>query len=106
MSLRDCLNVQAKIRLKTTEEGGRRNGILTGYRPNHVFEYYDDKMIRSFIGEIQFETNRVIELGREEIVTICFLPVDELKKYISVGRHWFIHEGERLVGEGTILKLE
>ena len=65
MPFKECLNVQANIRLKTTTEGGRQNGIVTGYRPNHVFEYYGDGMI-----------------------------------------HSFIHEGQKLVGEGTILSVE
>jgi translation elongation factor EF-Tu-like GTPase len=106
MPLTDCFYIEAKIRLKKTSEGGRQSGVKTGYRPNHVFEYYDDSVIRTFVGEIQFEKGRTIELGEEAIVSVCFLPVDTILKYLTVGRHWFIHEGGRLVGEADILKIQ
>ena len=34
----DTINIKAKLRLYPTENGGRKTGIKTGYRPNHVFE--------------------------------------------------------------------
>ena len=30
--------IKAKITFKSTEEGGRKTGIKSGYRPNHAFE--------------------------------------------------------------------
>ncbi|MFN5982460.1 MAG: hypothetical protein ACK476_03415 [Fluviicola sp.] len=103
---KDCIYISAKIRLKTTAEGGRHNGIITGYRPNHVFEYSKNGKIHAFIGEIQFEEGKTIQLGVEESVRICFMKIDQVKEYLTVGRHWFLHEGKRLIGEGTIISIE
>lgn len=33
------LIVKARIKLIPTEQGGRKTGIISGYSPNHVFEY-------------------------------------------------------------------
>lgn len=38
MSKYDLIIVKAKVTMKTTEEGGRKFGFKSGYRPNHVFE--------------------------------------------------------------------
>ena len=50
------LTVKAKLKLKSTEEGGRQTGFISGYRPNHVFEYKDNgQLLQTYIGDIIFE---------------------------------------------------
>ena len=49
----DLIIVKAKIKMKTTEDGGRLSGFKSGYRPNHVFELPDNlKYLRAFGGDI------------------------------------------------------
>jgi translation elongation factor EF-Tu-like GTPase len=56
--------VKAKITMKTTEEGGRQSGFISGYRPNHVFEMPENlKNLRTYIGDIQFDDQDLIEPG-------------------------------------------
>ena len=99
------VTIKAKLRLKTTEEGGRQFGIKTGYRPNHVFDYTKkDNLIITFIGEITFDKEWV-QLGDEEIVTVTFIHDQLIDKYLKVGQKWWIHEGRRLVGEAEILEV-
>lgn len=39
--------------LKTTEEGRRKTGFLSGYRPNHVFKYSKDGiLLQTFVGDV------------------------------------------------------
>ncbi len=60
----DLIIVKAKITMKTTEEGGRQSGFISGYRPNHVFEMPENlKNLRTYIGDIQFDDQDLIEPG-------------------------------------------
>lgn len=95
---------KAKIRLKSTVQGGRQTGIISGYRPNHVFEYAGDgKINRTYIGDLNFDDKHWLMPGEERIVTVRFLIVKELEKYLTKGRIWWLHEGPKLIGEGEIL---
>ena len=106
MTLPDSTYVKALLTLRTTEEGGRKTGIKTGYRPNHVFEYVDDgKLQNTFIGEIQFDLDKQILPGDTTLVTVRFLNSPELQKYLQVGRKWYIHEWPKLLGHAEIIKL-
>lgn len=97
--------VKAKITMKTTEEGGRKSGFKSGYRPNHVFEMPDNlKNLRTFIGDILFDDQDLIEPGETKIVTIRFLKVPGIEKYIIAGQKWFINEAARTLGVGEILE--
>jgi translation elongation factor EF-Tu-like GTPase len=101
----DLVIVKAKITMKTTEEGGRQSGFKSGYRPNHVFEIPKNlKNLRTYIGDIQFDDQDLIEPGETKIVTVRFLKVPEIEKYILVGQKWFINEAARTLGIGEILE--
>ncbi|MFM7850709.1 MAG: hypothetical protein ACKO96_02035, partial [Flammeovirgaceae bacterium] len=87
------------------EEGGRHSGFKSGYRPNHVFELPDNfKNLRTYIGDIHFDDQDLIEPGESKIVTVRFLKVPEVEKYINVGQKWFINEGARTLGTGEIIE--
>ena len=102
----DIIFIKARISLKTTAEGGRLDPIRTGYRPNHVFEKSKSgKILDTCIGEIQFDDQEFIQLGETKIVTVMFLRSKNLEKYLCIGQKWWIHEGQRFVGDGEILKL-
>ncbi|SHE65566.1 hypothetical protein [Pedobacter caeni] len=99
----DLIIVSAEIRLKTTEDGGRKTGFISGYRPNHVFEYdKDGSFLQTFIGDIIFKDQSTIEPGETKMVTVRFLLNQAIEKYLKVGQKWWIHEGPTLIGEGEI----
>jgi translation elongation factor EF-Tu-like GTPase len=101
----DLIIVKAKITMKTTEEGGRQSGFKSGYRPNHVFELPDDiRNLKTYIGDIQFDDQELIQPGETKIVTVRFLKIPGIEKYIHVGRKWFINEAARTLGDGEILE--
>jgi hypothetical protein len=99
------LTIKAKLRLRKTEDGGRKTGLISGYRPNHVFEYIVGQPLQTFIGDIKFEGQDYIEPGEEKLVMVRFLLNQPIEKYISVGRKWWIHEGERVIGEAEIVEI-
>jgi len=102
----DLIIVKAKITMKTTEDGGRISGFKSGYRPNHVFELPDNfKNLRTYIGDIRFDDQELIEPGETKIVTVRFLKNPEIEKYINVGQKWFINEAARTLGFGEILEI-
>lgn len=105
MRSNDLIIVKAKITMKTTEDGGRRSGFKSGYSPNHVFEMPDNlKSLRTYTGDILFYDQDLIEPGETKIVTVRFLKVPEIEKYMVVGQKWFINEAVRTLGIGEILE--
>ena len=100
----DLIIAKAKIYLKSHVDGGREIGIPTGYRPNHVFEKINDKPVRTFIGDINFDDKEFLP-GETKVVTVRFLSIPQIEKYMHVGQRWFINEGGRTIGEGEILSL-
>ncbi len=99
----ELISIKAKLTVKKTEDGGRQNGFVSGYRPNHVFEYNKDQLLQTYIGDIIFEGQSTIEPGETKDVTVRFLVNQPIEKYLDKGRTWWIHEGERIVGEAVII---
>ncbi|PSR54736.1 hypothetical protein AHMF7605_15090 [Adhaeribacter arboris] len=102
----DLIIVKAKTTMKTTAEGGRQHGFKSGYRPNHVLELPDDlRNLTTYIGDIQFDDQELIEPGETKIVTVRFLKMPQVEKYIKVGQKWYINEAARKLGFGEILEV-
>lgn len=97
--------VKANLKLFTNMEGGRIGPIRNNYRPNHVFEYKDNQIITTYIGEVQFNSPEVFELGTENIVTVRFLNIPKIHQFLTIGRIWWIHEGSKRVGEAKIIEI-
>jgi hypothetical protein len=98
------ISIQAKLTMKKTEDGGRLDGFISGYRPNHVFEYNDKgQLLQTYIGDIIFEGQKRIEPGETKNVTVRFLINQPIEKYFEKGRKWWIHEGEKTIGEAEII---
>jgi len=95
--------VKAELELKPTSEGGRKTGIISGFRPNHVFEYKHDQILQTYIGDLNFSEWPTIEPGEKKIVKVRFLDFPSLHQYLHVGQIWHIHEGERVIGKAKIL---
>lgn len=102
-NLSEKISIKAKLKLKSTEDGGRNTGIKSGYRPNHVFEYRSDGKLYAYMGEIIFEEFKIIEPGEEKIVTVNFYVNQPIEEYLNIGQKWFIHEKPNQIGEAEIL---
>ena len=62
---KDLIIIRAKITMKTTENGGRKSGFTSGYRPNHVFKLPDDlRNLRTYIGDILFDDEKLFQPGK------------------------------------------
>ena len=103
----DMIIVEAEISLLSTEDGGRKTGIRSGYRPNHFFENPDNTPSPgSYIGEIQFSDLEFLLPGERRTGIVVFLRGGKIDSYISVGREWFINEGGRRIGHGKVLAIK
>lgn len=97
-------SIPASITLLPTENGGRNFGIISGYRPNHVFEYKQNgELLQTFIGDIIFDGQDMILPGETREVTVRFLLNQPIEKYLEKGNTWYLHEGGRLVGKAIVL---
>lgn len=97
--------IEAEIRYLTTEEGGRRNGVLSGYRGQF---YYDggDYDGGQFFPEQSDE--EMVELGITVYALIRFPQsrwYEVHSKRITVGMEFEIHEGAKVVGRGTVKRV-
>jgi hypothetical protein len=102
---KDVIRLKAKLKLKTTEEGGRSRGFISGYRPQHIFEIHTDQPILTFIGDIVFDDQPTIEPGEEKIVTVRFLFEQPIDQYLHIGRKWWMREGGNIIAEAEIIEL-
>lgn len=101
------IKVNAFLRLTPTEEGGRKTGIASGYRPNHVFEYSENgEMAEAFMGDVQFEHSETIEPGNEQRVLVRFLLSQRIERFLEPKREWYIHEGPNKVGTARIINFQ
>src|SRR5690349_6923124 len=99
--------VKAKIKFSKSEDGGRKTGILSGYRPNHVFEYNaSGEMKAAYMGDIRFDEGETIDPGQEKVVTVRFLREQPIQKYLKPRTQWWIHEGPRCVAVAEIIEVQ
>ena len=105
MSL-EVIEIKAKLTLYSTENGGRKTGIKTGYRPNHVFEYKENStdFVSTYIGQIDFDKDLIFP-NETEKVTVRFLKHQNISELVEKGKVWWIHEGPRKIGEAVILEI-
>lgn len=59
--------------------------------------------MRTFIGDIVFEGQRTIESGETKEATVRFLLSQPVEAYLEKGRVWWLYEGEKIIGEATVL---
>lgn len=101
------IKVNAVFRLTPTNEGGRKSGIISGYRPDHVFEYQENgEMVEAFVGDIQFDHPKVLEPGMEQRVVVRFLLSQRIERFLEPEREWFIHEASTKVGTARIIDFQ
>lgn len=102
----DTINIKAKLTLYPTEQGGRKTGIKTNYRPNHVFEYKENSsdFVTTYIGQIEFEKELILP-SEIENVKVQFLKHQNIADLIEKGRIWWIHEGPNKIGEAEIIEI-
>ena len=96
--------IEATIRYLTSDEGGRRSGVRSGYRGQFYYEGEDYDGFQFFPDSEDEE----IELGTTVRAFIQFRQErwDEVhSKRIRVGLPFEIREGSKVVGRGVVTQL-
>ena len=94
-------NFRAKISLFSTEMGGRKNSVYSGYRPSFGFNtsnYYS--------GQIKLIGKKVLRPGRSSQVKIVLLPARTIRKNLKPNDSFIITEGNKIIGTGVLEKVE
>ena len=99
----NSISIIAKLCLLPTKKGGRKGPIFGpgSYRPNHNFGHKS-----LYIGFIEMQEGFYLEPGECAEVRVDFLiRHEELIKELYHGREWYVQEGAKVVGIGTVLEV-
>ena len=92
----------AEIYFLSSEEGGRRSGVASGYRPQHDFQHpkgwHND-------ASHHYPDRNSVEPGETVKAIISLLVPERNSGRLYVGMPFTIYEGARLVGRGTIKEI-
>jgi len=98
------IKVRAMLSLLRVDEGGWRSaGIRSGYRPSHNFDGPENR--RFYIGQIDFDTTDLINLGESLEVVVKFLRGPGLVEVLKVGATGRVQERPKLVATATVLEV-
>lgn len=100
----DFHEIEAEIRYLTTEEGGRRSGVFSGYRGQFYYGGNDYDGSQFFL---DVPDDEMVELGTTVRASIRFLRKrwEEFHfKHITTGMPFEIREGNRTVGRGRVTR--
>lgn len=94
-------DIEAEIRFLTTEEGGRRTPVKSGYRPPHDFDLKDGLIDarHDFVG------TEWVEPGGSVTSQLTFLAPEFLAGRLRPGFEFCVCEASRIVGRGRITKI-
>ena len=101
----DYHEIEAEIRYLTTEEGGRKTGVFSGYRGQFFYEGEDYDGFQYFP---DLPDGTMLALGEPVRALIRFRQVmweAVHAKRITVGMPFQIREGSKTVGYGVVTKM-
>jgi translation elongation factor EF-Tu-like GTPase len=96
--------VAARLRMLSTEEGGRTQPFFKGYRPDHNFSEDPDAIV--YRGQVYLKDRDQLAPGESCEARVLFIGSSILKELVTSGRVWRIQEGKKLVGMGEILSID
>jgi translation elongation factor EF-Tu-like GTPase len=97
------VKVRALISMLALDQGGRRSGIRSGYRPNHNFGGAEGRSF--YIGQVDFGSGELLNPGESREAFIEFLRGPGLMQALRPGVTWRIQEGPKLVATGSVIEI-
>ena len=91
----------AELQYRTTEEGGRKTPVFTGYRPQVKFAFSEMQTsgIQTFIDK------ETVYPGDKVIAEIIVLSTSFFEGSVEVGTSFEFREGSRVIGNGVIIEI-
>lgn len=103
----EAQEIRARVRFLSSEEGGRKGPVVSGYRPPLDFgiRRHDGERVYSD-GILVLEDREEVLPGEECLVRIRLLHPELLQNALSQGQEFGVTEGpRRVIGHGTILEI-
>lgn len=100
--------IESEIRYLTTDEGGRKTGVMSGYRGQFHYEG-DDQAWDGTQFFPDLPDGVMVDLGTPVRALVRFVQErweQAHSKRIKIGMPFEIREGARIVGRGTVTKLD
>ena len=92
-------DLTARITLFSTELGGRRNPVWSGYRPNFAFNSK-----KYYCGQLKLIDKKELRPGESSKASIKLLPAWTIRKTLKPNDAFTITEGTKVIGTGVIEK--
>ena len=96
-------DLEAKIYLLTTDEGGRQSGVASGYRPDHNFEREDPNELNG--AQHEYPGGGTLDLGETKRARLCLLAPEKNAGRLYEGMAFTAQEGPRVVARGRITRV-
>lgn len=94
-------DIKAKLKYRTTEEGGRKRSAYSGYRPHVKFP----GKFELTSGQQRFVNTNEVKPGETVEAEITLLFTDPFRNYLYVGLNFNFYESSVLIGSGVILEV-
>ncbi|GAB5536374.1 MAG: hypothetical protein Rubg2KO_26230 [Rubricoccaceae bacterium] len=96
-------DLEAEIYLLTMEEGGRRSGVTSGYRPDHNFERKAPGELNGALHE--YPDGGTLDLGETKHARLWLLAPEMNEGRLYEGMEFTAQEGARVVARGRITRV-
>lgn len=93
-------DIEAEITFLTTEEGGKKQPVFSGYRPQFFVEGQDFVVVHEF-----FDVVEPVYPGQTAMAYLSFTYPEYLIKVLHVGKEFLIREGQKVVARGKVTKI-
>ena len=90
----------AELQYLTTEDGGRKTSVFSGYRPHIEFDEISE--IKTS-GQQIFLDKEIVNPGDIVKAEITILASDQLLNKLRIGHKFIFFEGSRTIGTGIII---
>jgi len=92
-------DAEAQIAFLSTAEGGRKNPVKTGYRPQFYYDGHNWDAIQTF------PDREWVYPGETVIAYIAFLSPEHHRGKLHPGKEFELREGLQIVATGIVTKL-
>lgn len=92
----------ARLKYYTTEQGGRKTHVISGYRPQVKFDFTEMQTS----GQQIFLDKEIVYPGDTVTAEIAIISTEFFKNKLSIGQSFDFREGSRIIGTGEIIEIK
>ena len=92
-------DIEAEITFLTSEEGGHKGPVYSGYRPQFYYDGNDWDAVQNYVGVFE------VYPGQTVTTQLSFLSPQCHFGRLYPGKEFLIREGQRVVAHGKVTKI-